>query len=89
MIFYELCSERSFSTFFNNHNIYVDNELVTDKKLLIDREKSTIKIENKQNHEKSVLEYSPKNHLYILMNKPKNCVCSRVSELSKTVYEIL
>ena len=89
LIFYELCSERSFSTFFNNHNIYVDNELVIDKKLLIDREKATIKIENKQNHEKSVLEFSPKNHLYILMNKPKNCVCSRVSDHSKTVYEIL
>ena len=89
LIFYELCSERSFSTFFNNHNIYVDNELVTDKKLFVDREKSTIKIENKQNPEKSVLEYSPKNHLYILMNKPKNCVCSRVSDQSKTVYEIL
>ena len=89
LIFYELCSERSFSTFFNNHNIYVDNELVSDKKLFVDREKATIKIENKQNHEKSVLEYSPKNHLYILMNKPKNCVCSRVSDLSKTVYEIL
>lgn len=89
LIFYELCSERSFSTFFNNHNIYVDKELVIDKKLLVDREKSTIKIENKQNSEKSVLEFSSKNHLYILMNKPKNCVCSRVSDQSKTVYEIL
>lgn len=89
LIFYELCSERSFSTFFNNHNIYVDNELVTDKKLLIDREKSTIKIDNKQNHENDRLVFPPKNHLYIVMNKPKNCVCSRVSDQSKTVYEIL
>ena len=89
LIFYELCSQRSFSTFFNNHNIYVDNELVIDKKLFVDREKSTIKVENKQNPENSVKVFPPKNHLYILMNKPKNCVCSRVSDQSKTVYEIL
>ena len=89
LIFYELCSERSFSTFFNNHNIYVDNELVTDKKLFVDREKSTIKIEKKQNPENDELAFPPKNHLYIVMNKPKNCVCSRVSDQSKTVYEIL
>ena len=32
---------------------------------------------------------SPKSHLYILMNKPKDCVCSRVSDKSQTVYEVL
>ena len=64
LIFYELCSERSFSTFFNNHNIYVDNELVIDKKLFVDQEKSTIKIEKKQNPENDELAFPPKNHLY-------------------------
>ena len=47
LIFHGFCSERSFYTFFKNHNIYVDNKLVENPKILVDREKSFIKIEEK------------------------------------------
>lgn len=126
-----LCSERSFSTFFKNHNIFADNKLLTDKKCYLDREATKIVIEKKafvnfggevataaqtvladtsrenapaaqvcSSRETASLSkdypkskdctvLSPKSHLYILMNKPKDCVCSRVSDKSQTVYEVL
>lgn len=126
-----LCSERSFSTFFKNHNIFADNKLLTDKKCYLDREATKIVIEKKafvnfggevataaqtvladtsrenasaaqvcSSREAALLSkdypkskdctvLSPKSHLYILMNKPKDCVCSRVSDKSQTVYEVL
>ena len=126
-----LCSERSFSTFFKNHNIFADNKLLTDKKCYLDREATKIVIEKKafenfggevatdaqtvladtsrenasadqvsssrdaaslsKDYPKSkdCTVLSPKSHLYILMNKPKDCVCSRVSDKSQTVYEVL
>ena len=126
-----LCSERSFSTFFKNHNIFADNKLLTDKKCYLDREATKIVIEKKafenfggevatdaqtvladtprenasaaqifSSREAASLSkdypkskdctvLSPKSHLYILMNKPKDCVCSRVSDKSQTVYEVL
>lgn len=119
LISYGLCSERSFSTFFKNHNIFADDKLLTDKKCFLDRETTKIVIEKKafenfggevaiatqtvlvdtfreatplskdypKAKDSTVL--SPKSHLYILMNKPKNCVCSRVSDKSQTVYEVL
>lgn len=143
LISYGLCSERSFSTFFKNHNIFADDKLLTDKKCFLDREKAKIVIEKKclenfggevttaisaeqvctsrevapseqvcTSREAALAEQvctsretaplskdypkakdyivlSPKSHLYILMNKPKNCVCSRVSDKSQTVYEVL
>lgn len=155
LISYGLCSERSFSTFFKNHNIFADDKLLTDKKCFLDREKAKIVIEKKclenfgsevttailaeqacisrevaptvlagtsrevapaeqvdTSRETALAEQadisreaaplskdypkakdyivlSPKSHLYILMNKPKNCVCSRVSDKSQTVYEVL
>ena len=143
LISYGLCSERSFSTFFKNHNIFADDKLLTDKKCFLDREKAKIVIEKKclENFgsevataipaeqvctsceatptvladtsrevapvaqadisretaplskdypkAKDYIVLSPKSHLYILMNKPKNCVCSRVSDKSQTVYEVL
>lgn len=126
-----LCSERSFSTFFKNHNIFADNKLLTDKKCYLDREATKIVIEKKAFENfggevataaqtvladtsrenasadqvcssrdaaslakdylksKDCTVLSPKSHLYILMNKPKDCVCSRVSDKSQTVYEVL
>ena len=126
-----LCSERSFSTFFKNHNIFADNKLLTDKKCYLDREATKIVIEKKafenfggevatdaqtvladtsrenasaaqvcSSRDAALLSkdylkskdctvLSPKSHLYILMNKPKDCVCSRVSDKSQTVYEVL
>lgn len=167
LISYGLCSERSFSTFFKNHNIFVDDKLLTDKKCFLDRETTKIVIEKKAFENfggevttvipteqvctsreatptvlagtsrevapaeqvctsretapaeqvytsrktalaeqvctsretaplskdypkaKDYIVLSPKSHLYILMNKPKNCVCSRVSDKSQTVYEVL
>ena len=155
LISYGLCSERSFSTFFKNHNIFADDKLLTDKKCFLDRETTKIVIEKKclenfggevttsipaeqvctsreaaqtvlvgTSREATLAEQvdtsreaaqtvladisreaatlskdypkakdyivlSPKSHLYILMNKPKNCVCSRVSDKSQTVYEVL
>lgn len=143
LISYGLCSERSFSTFFKNHNIFADDKLLTDKKCFLDRETTKIVIEKKclenfggevttaiqtvladtsreatptalagTSREVALAEQvctsreaaplskdypkakdstvlSPKSHLYILMNKPKNCVCSRVSDKSQTVYEVL
>ena len=119
MISYGLCSERSFSTFFKNHNIFADDKLLTDKKCFLDRETTKIVIEKKclENFggevaiatqtvladtsretaplskdypkAKDYIVLSPKSHLYILMNKPKNCVCSRVSDKTQTVYEVL
>ena len=119
LISYGLCSERSFSTFFKNHNIFADDKLLTDKKCFLDRETTKIVIEKKclENFggevaiatqtvladtsretatlskdypkAKDYIVLSPKSHLYILMNKPKNCVCSRVSDKSQTVYEVL
>ena len=143
LISYGLCSERSFSTFFKNHNIFADDKLLTDKKCFLDRETTKIVIEKKclenfggevttsipaeqvctsreaaqtvladTSREAALAEQvdtsretaplskdypkakdyivlSPKSHLYILMNKPKNCVCSRVSDKSQTVYEVL
>ncbi len=143
LISYGLCSERSFSTFFKNHNIFADDKLLTDKKCFLDREKAKIVIEKKAFENfggevttaipaeqvctsreaaqtvlagisreaapaeqadisrktaplskdypkaKDYIVLSPKSHLYILMNKPKNCVCSRVSDKSQTVYEVL
>ena len=46
-ISYGLCSERSFSTFFKNHNIFADDKLLTDKKCFLDRETIKIVIEKK------------------------------------------
>ena len=128
LIFHGLCSERSFSSFFKNHNIFVDNKLVENPKILVDREKSFIKIEEKFCGQKigssreaalavqdsagatatqagssreaapvsrackkslACTVLPPQSHLYILMHKPKNCVCSRVSDNSKTVYQVL
>lgn len=149
LIFHGFCSERSYYTFFKNHNIYVDNKLVENPKILVDREKSFIKIEEKSCRQKVVPSRKaafatqdsasaaaaqagssreaalaaqdsasasavqavssreaasvskdeskanastvlpPQSHLYILMHKPKNCVCSRVSDKSKTVYQVL
>ena len=119
LISYGLCSERSFSTFFKNHNIFADDKLLTDKKCFLDRETTKIVIEKKclENFggevaiatqtvladtsretaplskdypkAKDYIVLSPKSHLYILMNKPKNCVCSRVSDKTQTVYEVL
>ena len=170
LIFHGFCSERSFYTFFKNHNIYVDNKLVENPKILVDREKSFIKIEAKFCRQKAVPSRKaalatqdsasaaatqadssresafaaqdsasavavqavpsreaafpaqdsasaatvqagsscetapvskdeskakvctvlpPQSHLYILMHKPTNCVCSRVSDNSKTVYQVL
>ncbi|MBQ4553490.1 MAG: hypothetical protein IJA53_00115 [Spirochaetaceae bacterium] len=143
LISYGLCSERSFSTFFKNHNIFADDKLLTDKKCFLDRETTKIVIEKKAFENfggevttaipaeqvcisreatqtvlagtsreaapaeqvcisretaplskdypkaKDYIVLSPKSHLYILMNKPKNCVCSRVSDKSQTVYEVL
>lgn len=143
LISYGLCSERSFSTFFKNHNIFADDKLLTDKKCFLDRETTKIVIEKKAfenfgsevttaipaeqvcisrevapaeqvdtSREAALAEQvctsrktaplskdypkakdstvlSPKSHLYILMNKPKNCVCSRVSDKTQTVYEVL
>ena len=43
LIFHGFCSERSYYTFFKNHNIYVDNKLVENPKILVDREKNFIK----------------------------------------------
>lgn len=131
LISYGLCSERSFSTFFKNHNIFADDKLLTDKKCFLDRETTKIVIEKKAFENfgsevaiatpaeqvdtsretapaeqvctsreavplskdypkaKDYIVLSPKSHLYILMNKPINCVCSRVSDKSQTVYEVL
>jgi len=128
LIFHGFCSERSFYTFFKNHNIYVDNKLVENPKILVDRETSFIKIEEKFCRQKAVPSREaalaaqdsasasatqadssreaapvstackkslactvlpPQSHLYILMHKPTNCVCSRVSDKSKTVYQVL
>ena len=119
LISYGLCSERSFSTFFKNHNIFADDKLLTDKKCFLDRETTKIVIEKKclENFggevttailaeqvctsreaaplskdypkAKDYIVLSPKSHLYILMNKPKNCVCSRVSDKTQTGYEVL
>lgn len=143
LISYGVCSERSFSTFFKNHNIFADDKLLTDKKCFLDRETTKIVIEKKAFENfggevttailaeqvctspeaaqtvlagtsrevapaeqvdtsretaplskdypkaKDYIVLSPKSHLYILMNKPKNCVCSRVSDKSQTVYEVL
>lgn len=119
LISYGLCSERSFSTFFKNHNIFADDKLLTDKKCFLDRETTKIVIEKKAFENfggevttailaeqacisrevvplskdypkaKDFIVLSPKSHLHILMNKPKNCVCSRVSDKSQTVYEVL
>ena len=191
LIFHGLCSERSFGSFFKNHNIFVDNKLLENPKILVDREKSFIKIEEKfcgrkagssreaalasqdsasasaaqvvssrkvafaaqdsasasatkadssreaafatqdsasvfatQAHLSRETAFAtqdsasasaaqadssreaasvskdeskanastvlpPQSHLYILMHKPTNCVCSRVSDKSKTVYQVL
>ena len=90
LIFHGFCSERSFYTFFKNHNIYVDNKLVENPKILVDREKSFIKIVSKDESKAKVCTVlPPQSHLYILMHKPRNCVCSRVSDRSKTVYQVL
>ena len=90
LIFHGFCSERSFYTFFRNHNIYVDNKQVENPKILVDREKSFIKIVSKDESKAKVCTVlPPQSHLYILMHKPTNCVCSRVSDNSKTVYQVL
>lgn len=107
LIFHKLCSERSYATFFKNHDIYINEKLVEDSKIHVDRETTEIKIFLKERQKKlsflgkdnSVTRKSlksteymvlpPQRHLYLLMNKPVNCVCSRVSDQSKTVYSVL
>lgn len=128
LIFHGLCSERSFGSFFKNHYIFVDNKLVENPKILVDRESVTIRIEKRfcggqgvssreaafvapesasaaavqafSSREAAPLSNAckrapdctvlpPQSHLYILMNKPKNCVCSRVSDSAQTVYQVL
>ncbi|MCQ2574091.1 MAG: pseudouridine synthase [Treponema sp.] len=83
-----LCSDRSFKTFIRDHRVEVvygssssDYFLITDRNFLADADKDSFFVDGKK-----ICIYS---HIYFLLNKPCDVVCSRVSDSHKTVFDFL
>lgn len=80
------CSDRSFNTFIYVHKVEIKRTgagviPVTDRILLFDSEYDLLFIDDAQ--------VSVPKHLYVLLNKPMDVVCSRVSDSHKTVFDFL
>ncbi|MCR5401333.1 MAG: hypothetical protein K6E78_07015 [Treponema sp.] len=76
-----LCSKRAFLTFIRENQVYVNEEKVSDRKARADIEKDIIKINGKL--------LPAKKHLYLMMNKPLDYVCTYNLGLHKNVYSLL
>lgn len=79
-----ICSDRAFKNFIRLHQVKIRTEdlyiPVSDRNQKIDSDKSSLYIDEK--------EIVIPEHLYILLNKPVNYVCSRVSDSHKTVFSL-
>ncbi len=84
------CSDRSFKTFIRTHKVDVcrqnnsenpEKENVVSRKNLVDNDFDSVFVDGK------LLELPE--HLYIILNKPVDVVCSRVSDSHKTVFDFL
>ena len=84
------CSDRSFKTFIRTHKVEIcrqnnsenpGRENVVSRKILVDNDFDSIFVDGK------LLELPE--HLYIILNKPVDVVCSRVSDSHKTVFDFL
>lgn len=76
-----LCSDRTFMTYIKKHEVQVNVTSVHDRKILVDVDSDEIFIDGKKL-------VSPE-HLYVILNKPVNVVCSKVSDSHKTVFDFL
>lgn len=83
-----LCSDRSFKTFIRTHHVKIcrecnsnSSEPISDRNVLIDLNEDSLFVDEK------LLELP--DHLYIILNKPVDVVCSRVSDSHKTVFDFL
>ena len=76
-----VCSKRSAKTFFKNNSICVNGKEVKDFKININRLTDVITVNGTK------LKITP--HIYIMMNKPKDAVCSTVSDRHKTVFDFI
>lgn len=86
------CSNRSFKNFIKIHKVEVSEKsvgennpeksiVVSSRDFLFNSQTSNLFIDGKK--------ISIPLHLYILLNKPENVVCSRVSDRHKTVFDFL
>lgn len=75
------CSNRSFKTFIKTHKVQVGNVLVSDRNFSADSDRDAILVDGK--------EIPLPKHLYLILNKPQDVVCSRVSDSHKTVFDFL
>ena len=76
-----LCSKRAFLTFIRENQVFVNGKKVCDRKVLTDSEKDQIKINEK------LIPF--KKHLYLMMNKPIDYVCTYNQGFHKNVYSLL
>ena len=76
-----VCSKRSAKAFFKNNSICVNGKEVKDFKINVNRLTDVITVNGTK------LKITP--HIYIMMNKPKDAVCSTVSDRHKTVFDFL
>ncbi|MGP1588152.1 MAG: pseudouridine synthase [Treponemataceae bacterium] len=79
--FRKICSQRSFSVFIKNHKVLVNSKPVTDRAFLVNAEKDFITVDG--------VRIKNIKHLYFMMNKGKDVVCSRVSSRHKTVFDFM
>lgn len=84
------CSERSFMTFIKNHEVYIrkndtsgvsEKVLVSSRKVTFDTQGAEIFVDGNK--------ISVPEHLYFILNKPVDVVCSKVSDSHKTVFDFL
>lgn len=80
------CSDRTFMTFIKNHEVTVKKTsssaiVVSDRKISVDSGKDEIFIDGKQ------IEFPE--HLYLVLNKPVDVVCSKVSDSHRTVFDFI
>lgn len=82
-----LCSNRSFNTFIRTHKVEIiygtssEKQQVTSRKFTLNSAEDSVFVDGKK------LEVPE--HLYVLLNKPLDVVCSRVSDRHKTVFGFL
>ncbi|MCQ2584383.1 MAG: pseudouridine synthase [Treponema sp.] len=83
-----LCSDRSFKTFIRTHKVEIcrgcnsnSSEPISDRNELIDLNEDSLFVDG------NLLKLP--DHLYVILNKPVDVVCSRVSDSHKTVYDFL
>ena len=76
-----ICSKRACKNFLKNNLVLINGTRIFDSKFLVDTDIDEIKINNnKINFLK---------HIYLVLDKPKNTVCSTVSDCHETIFDYI